>query len=156
MSTVFLCHCIADKDIVSQLKLSLEAQGIQARDDSRVIRSGDTLPPHTKETLSNAQAFVLILSPTASESAWVQSETMQAIVLHRARGAGFPIIPILLNGAELGALKWIFTESIQPIILEPDKELTSLIPQIIYEVGKAKKALEQSNLDAHKEPEIEQ
>ncbi len=129
---VFISYCIQDKETVSELSRALKSQGLNVRADSRVIRDGDPLPPQTREAIEKAHAFILAISPDALDSEWVQHETQYALKIQRERRNNYHILPLLLKGADLGALKWMFPEETVSIPIQSQpKSITEALPKIL-------------------------
>ncbi len=132
---VYICHCISDKEMVSILRKGLEDQGILVYCDSRVIRSGDPLEPETRKAIESARAFILVISSNAQDSKWVREETQFALQIAGERGKPHFITPILINGAELGALKWLFPENSRHLEIDDTPgSLAGVMPDIIQAI----------------------
>jgi len=135
-SQVYICHCINDKEIVSVLKACLEAEGIGVYCDDRVIRGGDPLQPESRQIIEQAKAFILVISPQAQDSKWVREETHYALQVAGDSETPLRIMPILINGAELGALKWLFPSETQPLeITDSPGSVAAVLPIILKGIG---------------------
>ena len=131
---VFISHSIQDNEVVLELQKALVAQGLDAHTDARVIRDGDPLSSGTRQAIEQAQAFVLTISPSAYESEWVQHETRYALQIRNQRD-DFRFVPLLLNGAEMGALKWLFPGDTNPIHVDPNPEgIQKVLPDILASI----------------------
>ncbi len=91
MSSIFISYSHKDKDYVHKLHRSLLKQGLDAWIDDR-IDYGSRWPREIEKRIRACRAFVLVMSPDADESEWVQNE------LSLARQLGKPIFPILRAG----------------------------------------------------------
>ena len=137
-NSVFICHCLDDADIVCRLQKSLEAKGFNARVDKRVIRSGEPLEEKTRAAIDAAGVFLLVVSKNANSSKWVQQETQYALKIRAERTAGLCIIPILLDDAELGALKWMIPDDAQSVsFAASDEGINQAMPQLMNTLEEA-------------------
>lgn len=135
-SLVYICHCVSDKEMVSVLKAALEKEGVGIWCDERIIRGGDPLQPEARNAIENARAFVLVISPKAQSSKWVREETQFALQVAGENGEHPRILPILINGAEMGALKWLFPDDARPLEIENTPgSVAASMPQIIQALG---------------------
>lgn len=67
--------------------------------------AGDT------EGYRGGTAYAVVVSPQALQSTWVGKELKHALVVQKQRGKGeYPLIPLSLNGTQLGVLEQIFGE----------------------------------------------
>ena len=138
---IFICHCVHDKEIVSNLEQIFVEEGFDTRTDLRVIRDGEPLQEPAKEAIQNASSFIIAISPDAPDSVWVQQETQYALQIQKERPE-YHILPLLLNGAQLGALKWLIPEDTHIIEMgsEPENirkawpEIFKALPEDIFAV----------------------
>jgi hypothetical protein len=86
-------HVLADR---------LQSMGFPVWIDAR-LDYGSQWPHKIQEQLDSCDAFILIMSPRAFVSEWVQGE------LQRAKRKAKPVFPLLLEGEE----PWLSVESIQ-------------------------------------------
>ncbi len=101
-------------------------------EDSRVIRDGDPLTLQTREAIEKAHVFLLAISPDATNSEWVQQETQYALKVQKERKNNYHILPLLLKGADLGALKWMFPKETVAIPIESRPEsIAEALPKIL-------------------------
>ena len=137
-NSVFICHCLDDTEVVCRLKKSLEAKGFNIRVDDRVIRSGDPLNERTQKAIETSGVFLLMVSKGANSSEWVQRETQYALKIRAERSNNLCIIPILLDDAELGALKWMIPDGAQSInFAASEADMDTAMPQLMNALEEA-------------------
>ncbi len=139
MSTIFISHSSRDSDFVDKLRQSLEAKGIYSLVDSRELRGRNIPLDRIFKTLENARAFIVVVSPDAFNSAWVAEETRHASQVKEQRPDDFAIIPLLREGVELGALKWLFVQ--KPLAIRVIKGAAGIkraLPQILSGLDRGK------------------
>ena len=130
-ASIFISHSRHDNEIVAYLQKALETAGFNTVSDQRILRDGEPLSPKNLRAIEEAHAFILTISPEAVQSSWVQQETQYALKV-RGERKKFPIVPLLLNGAELGALKWMFSDGIEAIRIEPNAEgVIKALPRVL-------------------------
>ena len=94
---IFLSHSSEDHAIVAALKAALEAHdGVVVWADFERLRAGEALTQRITQEIREAEHCVVLLSPSACASAWVQKEIQLAQEVQRTRPA-YKIIPILYN-----------------------------------------------------------
>jgi hypothetical protein len=109
-SAIFISHSSRDSDFVDRLRQSLDAKGYYHLFASRELRSRDESIDAIYRKIETARAFIVVISPDAFNSAWVAEETRHAAMVKERREGPYPVIPLLREGIELGALKWLFIE----------------------------------------------
>jgi len=90
VKAVFISYCRTDEEFVQHVKRELSAAGIQTWQD-RDIEPGRYWQADIDTAIRDAGAMVLVLSPSALESEYVNYEWAFAL------GAGLSVIPILYN-----------------------------------------------------------
>ncbi len=116
MADLFISHSSADDGFVGALRAALAGHGQQGWIDSRELRGGDALSPAIKSAIERAAAFAVVVSPAALQSKWVGKELRHALEWQKQPGdLKFPVIPISLDGTQLGVLKEFFGE--EPIYI---------------------------------------
>ena len=136
-SSVFISHASKDDAFVKGLRLALEDQGMIVWVDSRNLRGGDKLAPEIDQALEQARQVLVVLSPSTVNSSWVHVEVKKALqVEQRRKEEGYRVIPLLLPGIEVSALKnWFDEEPVAvPIQLKPGG-LQEALPQILAALG---------------------
>lgn len=103
---VFLSHSSADKPWVRKLKATLEAKGLIAWLDEEQIAPGDLLVNAMETGIEASRTAVIVVSPEAVASGWVNEEYSRALALSVDKRRKLRLIPVLLSRAELpGFLK---------------------------------------------------
>lgn len=102
MSYIFISYSHTDSGYAHKLAAALEHNGFLPWVDDR-IDYGSQWPRVIQEQLDGCAAFIVIMTPRAYASDWVQNE------LNRAKRKRKPIIPLLLEGDE----PWLSVEAIQ-------------------------------------------
>jgi hypothetical protein len=78
----FISHSSNDKDFVQRLAADLRMrEGIDVWLDKWDILPGDKIPGRIEEAISDAEAFILVLSPDSVTSPWVESERQAWLAL---------------------------------------------------------------------------
>ncbi len=78
---VFISHSSSDKKFVRTLKRDLHENGIETFVDEDALELGDSLMEKLEMGLKESSHFVMILSPNAINSEWVQLELKEALNL---------------------------------------------------------------------------
>jgi hypothetical protein len=113
---VFISHATKDDPFVAELRQALELQGLAVWADSRNLRGGDQLAPEIEQAISQARAFLVVVSQHSLNSEWVHDEVAYARRVQRKRGVDqFPIIPLLLPGIKPAALRSFFPRKAVPV-----------------------------------------
>lgn len=102
MGHVFISYSHKDTDYAHALASKLQGKGFDIWIDER-LDYGSQWPHEVQKQLDSCSAFLLIMSPRAYASEWVQSE------LQRAKRKLKPVFPLLLEGEE----PWLSVESTQ-------------------------------------------
>lgn len=116
MGKLFISHSSNDDAFVRELRAALADHGQAGWIDSRELRGGDPLWLEIKKAIDAATAYAVVVSPDALQSKWVGKELRHALLVREQRGKDkFPIIPLSLNGTQLGVLEAFFGE--EPIYI---------------------------------------
>ncbi len=107
---IFISHSTRDSDFVIELRRALEAKGFYNLVDSSELRGKDESTQRIRTAIEQAGTFIVIISFDAFNSAWVAEETRYASLVKERRREDYSVIPLLRDGVELGALKWIFSK----------------------------------------------
>ncbi len=110
MTQIFISHSSHDRDlVVSRLKPALEASGFVAWCSSADLEVAANWEQQIRTALACSDWFVVVLSPDAQHSEWVQAETHWALEHLRGR-----VIPIMVRSCtptdlhlRLGTLQFI-------------------------------------------------
>src|SRR5262249_33082439 len=109
MAKVFISHATADDAIVHALQQKLGDLGQNVWIDSRELRGGDPLWPEIQKAIEEAAAYAVVISPSGLQSRWLGKELRHAIEWQKQRGKDrYPIIPLSLDGTQLGVLEDYF------------------------------------------------
>lgn len=109
MSNLFISHSSQDDAFVRELRQALELHGQPGWIDSRELHGGDPLWMEIQQTIEAASAYAIVVSPDSLQSKWVGKELRHALDLQKRRGKDhFPVIPLSLDGTQLGVLEEFF------------------------------------------------
>ncbi len=92
MAHIFISYSKQDIEFMRYLKALLEAQGYSVWVDEARLTPSVRWWKTIEQNVTECSAFVIVMSPTASDSDWVEREILLAESEHR------PIIPVLLAG----------------------------------------------------------
>lgn len=92
---VFISHSHRDRHAATDLQTTLEQHGAETYLDQEKIRAGDVLPDRIREGITWCDTFLMIWSPSAASSEWVQHECNMAYDLRKK------IVPYILDSAPL-------------------------------------------------------
>jgi tetratricopeptide (TPR) repeat protein len=116
MNKLFISHSSQDDGFVRELQQALGDLDQDVWIDSRELRGGDPLWPAIQKAIDDASAYAVLISTDALQSKWVGTELRYALDLQKQRGKdAFPVIPLSLNGTQLGVLEEFFGE--EPIYI---------------------------------------
>ena len=102
MTKLFISHSSKDDAVVRELQ--------------QALRGGDPLWPEIQKAIEDAAAYAVVVSTDALQSKWVGKELRHALDLQKQRGKDkYPVIPLSLNGTQLGVLEEFFGE--EPIYI---------------------------------------
>lgn len=110
MTQIFISHSSRDRDfVVARLKPALEACGLEAWCSSTDLKIAANWEQQIRAALARADWFVVVLSPDAQRSEWVQAETHWAVEHLMGR-----VIPIMARSCRpvdlhlrLGTLQFV-------------------------------------------------
>ena len=102
-SRVFLSHTKLDKSFARQLAYDLKEAGVEVWLDEWEIRVGDSLREKIESGIQESGWLVVILSPRAVESQWVQREISAAFTRELDSKRVF-ILPVLIDKCEIPIL----------------------------------------------------
>ena len=114
---VFISHSSKDKDFVVRLAGDLRMrEGIDAWLDRWEISPGDKIPERIEEAISEAEAFIIVLSPDSVDSRWVEYERQTWLMMQideekraqeESRSPKLRLIPVL------------YRDCVKPAFLQP-------------------------------------
>jgi formylglycine-generating enzyme required for sulfatase activity len=102
MGHIFISYSHKDTEYAHKLAEILKRGGFEPWIDAR-LDYGSQWPQEIQKQLDSCSAFIILMTPRAFDSEWVQSE------LNRAKRKNKPIFPLLLEGDE----PWLSVESTQ-------------------------------------------
>jgi TIR domain len=100
---IFISHASKDKNFVDRLVSDLSAHGVPVWYDKLDVRLGDSIPGKINSGISEAQYFLIVLSPAAVKSKWVQEE-LNAALMRQVTSAGTFLIPVLIEDCDIPPL----------------------------------------------------
>jgi hypothetical protein len=100
---IFISHANQDKVFVDQLVSDLATHSIPVWYDKLDVRLGDSIPGKINSGISEAIYFLIVLSPAAVKSKWVQEE-LNAAVMRQIASAGTFLIPVLIQNCDVPPL----------------------------------------------------
>jgi hypothetical protein len=98
MSHIFISYSRSDIDFARYLRASLEAESFRVWMDEKQLSAGMDWWGEIEANIDNCSAFLVIMSPEARDSVFVQNEILRAIDQKK------PIFPVLLSGKSFGIL----------------------------------------------------
>jgi hypothetical protein len=100
---IFISHASKDKNFVDRLVSDLASNGVPVWYDKLDVRLGDSIPGKINSGISEAQYFLIVLSPAAVKSKWVQEE-LNAALMRQVASAGTFLIPVLVEDCDVPPL----------------------------------------------------
>jgi hypothetical protein len=100
---IFISHASKDKNFVDRLVSDLAAHAIPVWYDKLDVRLGDSIPGKINSGISEAKYFLMVLSPAAIKSKWVQEE-LNAALMRQVASAGTFLIPVLVEDCDVPPL----------------------------------------------------
>jgi len=111
MTQLFISHSSQDDAFVPELRAALADHGQEGRIDSRELCGGDPLWPEIQQAIEGASAYAVLVSPDGLQSRWLGKELRHALAVQEKRGKdAYPVIPLSLDGTQLGVLEDFFDE----------------------------------------------
>ncbi len=95
---IFLSYSREDTHSMMRIRNELESQGIRVWTDEGLIPGSDSWKRDIEDAIRNSLGIVVILSPSAKQSRWVERE------LGFASAQGKRVFPILVNGDTTNAI----------------------------------------------------
>lgn len=139
---VFLSHSSKDKDFVRVLDRRLRAVGIRTFFDETDVPWGGNIPASIEQAVDNSRHLILVLSPDAVESEWVDMERYIAIFRSPAGREGL-ILPLLRRECEEipSAIRML-----RYLPVRDESEFEMAWPQIAEHLGGSKSGLSQHGI----------
>jgi serine/threonine protein kinase len=101
--TAFLSHASADKQIARRLALALAKAGVDVWLDEWEIKVGESISQKVDDAVDECRYVILMLSPTAVQSNWVEKEWRAAFWRETDSGE-VVILPVMVSKCEIPAL----------------------------------------------------
>lgn len=95
MSRVFISYASSDRAAAERLVGALQAANVTGWLDKADIAAGDSVSSEVRSALKRSSAVIVLLSPSALHSQWVQFE------IGAAEALGKKIVPVILSGEHL-------------------------------------------------------
>ncbi|HZF12892.1 MAG TPA: CHAT domain-containing protein, partial [Thermoanaerobaculia bacterium] len=127
---LFLSHAHADKAAAQALRRALEDSGVAVWEDALELRAGDRLADLERE-VKGARGLLLLWTPAATESAWVEREAGWAQEARRADPA-YRILILLSGTGEVSARRLLGEEL---LFLSADGAVEAVVPEIRRALG---------------------
>ncbi|MBC7730170.1 MAG: toll/interleukin-1 receptor domain-containing protein, partial [Microbacteriaceae bacterium] len=154
MTRIFISHSAQDDAFVGELRQMLADHGQAGWIDSRELRGGDPLWPDIQSAIEQASAYVVVVSTDSLQSTWVGHELMHALKLRGERGKHqFPVIPLSLNGSQLGVLETLFGD--EPVYIPVSSEaggVEAAMNALLVALGQRKAADVAADMAANPQP----
>ena len=119
---VFLSHSRADRDAVERLGRALRARGLTVFVDRWYLVAGQSWPETLEKHLRDCRAVAVCIGASGM-GAWQQREHYKALD-RQAHEPGFPVIPVLLPGADDPALGFLGLNTWVDLRQGPEDEVT--------------------------------
>jgi hypothetical protein len=100
---VFISHASRDKNFVDRLVSDLAPRGVPVWYDKLDVWLGDSIPGKINTGISEAKYFLIVLSPAAVKSKWVQEE-LNAALMRQVAADGTFLLPVLVEDCNVPPL----------------------------------------------------
>lgn len=107
MSHIFISYSRSDLDFARYLRASLEAESFPVWMDEKRLSAGMDWWSEIEASIDSCGAFVVIMSPDARDSVFVQNEILRALDQKK------PIFPVLLSGRNFGIVAHVQFEDMR-------------------------------------------
>ena len=105
---VFISHSDHDEALASEIVSSLEAAGLEVWYDRREIIPGDNWADRIARALGEANAMVVLVTPSALESNQMQRDIDYALTQKRFKGRLIPVLAGDSRQFQGWSIPWIF------------------------------------------------
>jgi hypothetical protein len=105
---VFISHANQDEALASKIVSSLEDAGLDVWYDEREILPGDNWADRIASGLKEANAMVVLVTPTALESNQMQRDVDYALTQKRFKGRLVPVLAGDSRQFQGWSIPWIF------------------------------------------------
>jgi|ERR1044072_490623 hypothetical protein len=126
---VFISHANQDEALASKIVSSLEDAGLEVWYDEREIIPGDNWADRIAHGLKEANAMVVLVTPTALESDHMQRDIDYALTQKRFKGRLVPVLAGDSRQFQDVSIPWIF-EHLPMISLTGNGTTTEELAQI--------------------------
>lgn len=107
---VFISHSNQDEALASKIVTSLEDAGLEVWYDRREIIPGDNWADRVARGLREANAMVVLVTPTGLESTHMQRDVDYALTQKRFKGRLVPVLAGDSRQFQGWSIPWIFEE----------------------------------------------
>lgn len=132
---IFVSHSAKEPEanaLLGQLADALRTADFDPYVADERMRRGDNFVDKLREELSICAGAVILLSPTALKSYWVQQEVMVLTLRHAQEKDGFPILPLLICGTTRDAVKTSRLGVLGlPNLHAPTADRAAAVPEIV-------------------------
>ena len=105
---VFISHANQDEALASKIVSSLEDAGLEVWYDEREIMPGDNWADQIARGLKEANAMVVLITPTALQSNHMQRDVDYALTQKRFKGRLVPVLAGESQHFQGWSIPWIF------------------------------------------------
>ncbi|HEX3556602.1 MAG TPA: CHAT domain-containing protein [Thermoanaerobaculia bacterium] len=127
---LFLSHATVDKHEAQALRRALEDSGVAVWEDVLGLRAGDGLSDLERE-VKGARGLLLLWTPAANESAWVESEAAWARQA-REDNPEYRLLVVLRGGGRISARRLLGEEL---LFIPVDAAVEDAVPEIRRALG---------------------
>lgn len=104
---VFISHSRENKALAKRVGVALEQAGLDVWDEEQEILPGDNWAKKISQALEEAQAMVVLLTPEALDSTWVNREIDFALSHERFKNRLIPVLVGLDDSIAMEKVPWI-------------------------------------------------
>lgn len=125
---VFISHSHKDEALAKKVASILQDCGLDAWDDSEIL-PGENWAEKTAQALNESEAMIVLLTPEALESPWVQREIEYALTKESYSHRLFPVVVGTSEEVPRESIPWIL-RSLKVINLTEQSEIEEGIKEI--------------------------
>lgn len=126
---VFISHALADRNAAENIASALKAQGLAVTNPVANVAPGENIALRVGKALEQANAIIVLLSPEAVKSEWVQNEIGYALTSPRIGGR---VVPVMVRKTD--DVPWILEEL---NIIERQSSFAALSRKILKQIEPA-------------------
>lgn len=128
MAHIFISYSRENVDFARYLRVSLEHEGFPVWMDEKRLSAGMNWWKEIEHSIDTCGLFIVIMSPAADQSMYVQNEILRALDKHK------PILPVLLEGQVFSLLATVQYEDMRAgLSAKPSAVFLKNIRQILGE-----------------------